>query len=134
MAFGTANVLTNYGKGVSATQVAGTTSTPPKYIAIGTGATSAARTAAVGDTGLSTEYTAVARATGVASTVTTLQTNDTFQTVGTITVAGNVAIDEAGLFTVVTSSTGTMCMSSTFPAVNLLTGDSIQITAKIQYT
>lgn len=134
MAFGTATVLTNYGKGLSATQVAGTTATPPKYIAIGTGATGAARTASAGDTALSTEYTGAARATGTVSTVTTLQTNDTFQTVGTITAGTALAVDEAGLFTVVTSSTGTICMSATFPVVNLLSGDSIQITAKIQYT
>jgi hypothetical protein len=134
MAFGTATSLTNYGKGLTASQVNGTTTTPPKFIAIGTGATGAARTAVAADSILSTEYVAVARATGTNSVVTTTQTGDTFQTIGTITAAANIAVDEAGLFTVVTSSTGTMVVSSTFPVVNLLTGDSIQITAKIQYT
>lgn len=136
MAFGTATVLTNYGKGLSATQVAGTTSTPPKYIAIGTGATTAARTAVAADTALSTEYTAGTpnRATGTVTTQTTTQTNDTFQTVGTIQANGSIAVDEAGLFTVVTASTGTLCVSATFPVVNLLSGDSIQVTGKIQYT
>lgn len=131
MAFGTATVLTNYGKGLSATQVAGTTSTPPKYVAGGTGATGAARTAAAGDTALSAELTE-GRTSGTVTTVTTTQTNDTFQTVGTITATGSRAVDEAGLFTVVTS--GTLVVSATFPVVNLLNGDSIQITGKIQYT
>lgn len=134
MAFGTATVLTNTGKALSASQVAGTTSTPPKYIALGSGATGGARTAVVADTVLTTEYTGAARATGTVSIVTTTQTGDTFQTAGTITAAGTVAVDEAGLFTVLTSSTGSMAVSATFPVVTLLAGDSILITAKIQYT
>jgi hypothetical protein len=134
MAFGTATVLTNTGIALSASQVNGTTSTPPKFIAIGSGATTAARTAIATDTVLSTEYTAVARATGTNTIVTTTVTGDTFQTVGTITAAGALAVDEAGLFMVVTSSTGNMAVSATFPVVNLLTGDSIQITGKIKYT
>ena len=134
MAFGTATILTNFGKGLTATQVNGTTSTPPKFIAIGTGATGAARTADATDTALSTEYTAVARATGSNTVVTTTQTDDTFQAVGVITAAGTIAIDEAGLFTTVTSSEAGMAVSATFPVVTLLVGDSIQITGKIQYT
>jgi hypothetical protein len=130
MAFGTATVLTNNGKGQVAKQVAGTTSLPPKYIGIGTGATGAARTAVAADTALSTEVET--RATGTPSTVTTTQTNDTFQTVGTITATAGRAVDEAGLFDAV--SAGNMFVSATFPVVNLLTGDSLQITGKVQFT
>lgn len=130
MAFGTATVLTNNGKGQVAKQVAGSTSLPPKYIGVGTGATGAARTAVAGDTALSTEVET--RATGTVTTVTTTQTNDTVQTVGTITATAGRAIDEAGLFDAV--STGNMFVSATFPVVNLLTGDSIQITGKCQFT
>lgn len=130
MAFGTATVLTNTGKALTASQVNGTTSTPPKYIGIGTGATGAARTAVVGDTALTTEVET--RANGTNSVVTTSVTNDTFQTIGTITATAGRAIDEAGTFTA--ASAGTMAISATFPVVNLLTGDSLQITAKIQYS
>lgn len=130
MPFGTATVLTNGGKGLTATQVNGSTSTPPKFIGIGVGATGAARTAVAADTALSTEVET--RANGTNTTVTTTVTNDTFQTVGTITATASRAVDEAGLFSA--SSAGTMALSATFPVVNLLTGDSIQITGKIQYT
>lgn len=130
MPFGTATVLTNNGKGQVAKQVAGTTSVPPKYIGIGTGATGAARTAVAADTALSTEVET--RANGTASTVTTTQTNDTFQTVGTITATAGRAVDEAGLFDA--ASAGNMFVSATFPVVNLLSGDSIQITGKCQFT
>lgn len=131
MAFANGVAFTNAGKGLSATQVAGTTATPPKYIGIGTGATGAARTAAAGDTALSTEVET--RASGTVSTITTTQTNDTFQTVGTITATATRTIDEIGLFSASTS--GTMALSATvLPTVGLLTGDSISVTGKIQYT
>ena len=127
MAFGTATVITTVGKALVASQVNGTTATPPKYIGIGTGATGAARTAVVGDTALSTEVET--RATGTNTIVTTTTANDTFQTVGTITATAGRAIDEAGLFTA--STAGTMVVSATFPVVNLLTSDQLQITGKI---
>jgi len=125
MPFGPATILTTLGKNLTASQVAGTTLTPPKYIAIGTGATAAARTALFSDTVLSTEI-------GTRMTGTATATADTFQTVGTYTATGAVALDEAGLFTASTS--GSMAVSSTFPVISLANGDSIQITAKIQYT
>lgn len=131
MAFGTATVTTNYGKGIFASQVAGTTTTPPKFVAGGTGATGAARTAAAADTVLSAELPE-GRTSGTVTVVTTTQTGDTFQTVGTITASASRAVDEGGLFAVSTS--GTLCLSATFPVVNLLTGDSIQFTGKIQFT
>lgn len=130
MPFGTATVLTNNGRALTASQVNGTTSTPPKFIGIGTGATVAARTAVFGDIALSTEVGP--RATGINTTQTTSFANDTFQTVGTITATSAMAIDEAGLFTAV--SGGVMAVSATFGVITLANGDSIQITAKIQYT
>lgn len=131
MAFGTATVLTNAGKALSASQLNGTTSTPPKYIGIGTGATGAARTAVAADTALSTEVET--RATGTNTVVTTSVANDTFQTVGTITCTSTAkAIDEAGLFTA--ASGGTMFLSATFAVINLQVGDSLQITGKCQYS
>lgn len=132
MAFGVATVITNVGKGIAAKRMLGATPTQlePKYVAIGTGATSAARTAAAADTALSTEVET--RATGTGSTVTTTQTNDTFQEVGTVTATASRSVDEAGLFDA--STTGNMFMSATFNVISLANGDSLQLTMKCQFT
>src|SRR5258706_15556056 len=106
MAFGTATVITNVGKGIAAKRMLGASPSQaePKFIGIGVGATGAARTAVVADTALSTEVETRASATG--STVTTSQTNDTLQEQGTVTASANRAVDEAGLFDA--STTGNM--------------------------
>lgn len=131
MPFGTATVITNGGAAIQAKRmVAATpTQTEPKYIGMGVGATGAARTAAVGDTALSTEVET--RATGSASTVTTTVTNDTYQCVGTVTATASRAVDEAGLFDA--STTGNLMVSATFPVQNLGNGDSIQFTFKNKF-
>lgn len=131
MPFGTATVITNAGAAVQAKRMVGSTptQTEPKYIGMGVGATGAARTAAVGDTALSTEVET--RATGSASTITTTVTNDTYQCVGTVTATASRAVDEAGLFDA--SSTGNMMVSATFPVQNLNNGDSIQFTFKNKF-
>jgi hypothetical protein len=131
MAFGTATVFTNKGRDIVTNRIIGA-GTEPKFIALGTGATGAARTAVVADTALSTELTE-GRATGTSSRVTTSVTNDTYQTVGTVTASGSRAVDEAGTFDVITTSSGNMGISATFPVVNLLLGDSLQITAKVVF-
>lgn len=132
MAFGTATVITNVGKGIAAKRMFGATpaQAEPKYIAMGTGATGAARTAVVGDTALSTEVET--RTAGTGSTVTTTQTNDTFQETGTVTATATRAVDEAGLFDA--STVGNMFLSATFAVVNLANGDSIAFTMKTQFT
>lgn len=132
MPFGAGTVITNVGKGICAKRLVGATPSQaePKYVAIGTGATGAARTAAVGDTALSTEVET--RATGTNSTVTTSQTNDTYQVVGTVTATTARAVDEAGIFDA--SSAGNMFFSATFSVVNLANGDSLQLTAKTQFS
>lgn len=131
MPFGTATVLTNSGKRTSADRQQTTpTRNPLKYIAIGTGATGAGRTAAAADTALSTEVET--RAAGTESIVTTTATSDTYQVVGTITATSSRAVDEAATFDA--SSTGNIGVSATFPVVNLSNGDSIQLTVKTQYT
>lgn len=133
MPFGTATVLTNKGKALFADRARttpGTYSASPKYIGIGTGATGAARTAAAADTALSTEVET--RASGTESTVTTSQTGDTYQSVGTVSITATRAVDESGLFDA--SSTGNMITSATFPVVNLSSGDSLQLTWKVQIT
>ena len=129
MAFGTATILTNGGKAITANRINGA-GTAPIYVAVGTGATGAARTAVAADTALSTVMGT--RATGTPSVVTTTQTNDSFQVVGTVTASGTAAVDEAALFDAVTA--GNMYLSATFPVVNLSAGDSIQTTLKVAYS
>ena len=134
MPFGTATVLTNKGKAMAADRLRTTPATytvAMKFLGLGTGATGAARTAVAADTALSTEL-GEGRATCTESVVTTSQTNDTTQFVGTVTATGTRAVDEAGLFDA--STTGNMGLSATFAVVNLTNGDSLQITAKIQFT
>jgi hypothetical protein len=133
MAFGVATKLTNKGVAIFADRVRttpATYTTSPKFIGIGTGATGAARTAAVGDTALSTEVET--RASGTESTVTTTVTGDTYQSQGTVSITGTRAVDESGLFDASTS--GNMFTSATFNVINLLSGDSLQLTWKAQIT
>lgn len=129
MPFGAATVSTNSLKRTLADRLQTTpTRNPPKFIGIGTGATTAARTAAAADTALSTEVET--RATGTESTVTTTNTGDTYQLVGTVTATSARAVDEAASFDA--SSAGNIGVSATMAVVNLAIGDSIQLTVKEQ--
>ncbi len=132
MPFGTATVVTNVGKGIAAKRQLGATPTQaePNFVGIGVGATGAARTAAAADTALSTPVET--RTAGTGSTVTTTQTNDTYQTVGTVTATAARSVDEAGTFDASTS--GNMDVSATFAVVSLASGDSLQLTVKKQFT
>lgn len=132
MAFGVATVLTNKGAAIFADRVRtspGTYTTSPKWIAVGTGATGAARTAVVGDTALTTEVET--RAVGTESTVTTTVTGDTYQSQGTVSITGTRALDESGLFDQLATG-GNMATSATYNVINLLSGDSIQLTWKVK--
>jgi len=131
MAFGVATVLTNKGKAMLADRLRttpATYTTAPKWIGIGTGATAAARTAAATDTALSTEVET--RAVGTESTVTTTVTGDTYQTQGTVSITANRSIDEIGTFDALT--VGNMAISATVNVISLVSGDSLQVTAKTQ--
>lgn len=133
MAFGVATVVTNKGKAMFADRLRtspGTYTTSPKFIAMGTGATAAARTAVAADTALSTEVES--RTSGTESTVTTTQTGDTYQVAGTITATTTRAVDEGGLFDA--STVGNMAVSWTQNVDSLASGDSIAYTVKIQQT
>lgn len=131
MAFGTATVITNKGVAIQAARMVGATPTQPApvFIAMGVGATAAARTAAVGDTSLSSEVET--RTTGTASVVTTTVTNDTYQCVGTVSATTTRAVDEAMLLDA--STTGNPLISATFGVQNLNNGDSIQFTFKNKF-
>lgn len=123
MAFGTATVLTTIGKRITANRVgvipAQGSVIPnaigfgiPQFCALGVGATTAARTAAVGDTSLSQEVEA-----RVSGTITQSAGSNVFQVVGTITATANRAVDEAGLFDVLftTTSTGAAAAATVLP-------------------
>lgn len=129
MAFGTATVLTNAGKAITTNRIKGV-GTEPSYVGVGVGATTAARTAVITDTALSTAVES--RVAGTSTQQTTTTTNDTYQVVGTVTATAARAVDEAGLFDA--STAGNMFLSATFPVVNLATGDSIQTTLKVQFS
>lgn len=134
MPFGVATVVTVKGKAMFADRVRttpATYTTSPKFVAAGTGATAAARTAVAADSALSTELSE-GRTSGTESIVTTTTTGDTYQVVGTVTATGVRACDEAGLFDAFT--VGNMFMSATHAVVNLAIGDSIQYTVKVQLT
>ena len=134
MPFGTGTVVTNKGKAIFADRVRTSPATytnAPKYPGMGTGATAATRTAAAGDTALSTEVE-TPRSAGTESIVTTTVTGDTYQVQGTITASATRVVDEAGLFDATTA--GNMFTSATFPVINLASGDSIQFTWKVQLT
>lgn len=123
--------MTNLGKAIYADRVRttpATYTTSPKYVAIGTGATSAARTASASDTALSSAVES--RTSGTESTTTTTNTGDTYQVVGTITATAARAVDEAGLFDA--STAGNMFASATFAVVNLASGDSLQLTWQVK--
>lgn len=104
--------------------------TTPTYIAVGTGATAVAAT----DTTLQTETSTsgLSRATSTVSLVTTSVTNDTAQWLKSFSVSGSVAVTESGVLNA--SSVGTLLVRQTFSAINVVNGDTLQITWKIQMT
>lgn len=100
------------------------------YIAVGTGTNAFA----AGDTALQTETSGsgLTRAQGTVSLVTTTTTNDTAQVTKTFTVTGTVAVTESGVFNA--SSSGTLLCRQTFSAINVVDGDTLQVTWKVQLT
>jgi hypothetical protein len=124
-----ADKITNSGLAISTNLISGIGGTVPKYIQIGTGTTAPA----AADTALQTP-TNDARVSGTVTRLTTTATNDSWQTVGTITAVGAVACTEAGTFDAAGTGTpatgGNIYGRSTFSAVNLAIGDAIQVTAK----
>lgn len=130
-AFGVATVITNKGKAMFADRLRtspGKYTTSPKFLAMGTGAHTAARTAVAADTALSTEVET--RTSGTESTTTTTQTEDTYQVVGTIAATATRKVDEMGLFDA--STVGNMFLSATLEEDVLNSGDSIEWKVKAQ--
>lgn len=97
----------------------------------GTGTGAAASANAVTTTG-----TTEARTSATQSNVTTTVTNDTMQSVGSITAAAGVTITEVGLFDAAGTGSpptgGNMDVYYDFTGVVLLTGDGIAFTSKVK--
>jgi len=129
-----ATVVTNVGKGIIAKRMFGATPTQsePKFIAWGTSGSSDAN---VADTTIANGgYTEgpESRVTGTGSAVTTTNTNDTHQIVGTITASAGRTVTVAGVLDASTS--GNLYVKGNFTGIVLNTGDSIQFTFKVQFT
>lgn len=105
----------------------------PLYLQWGTGSGAAASANAV-----TTTSTTEARTLGTSSQVTTTQTNDTYQVVGTVTALGARAITEVGVFDAAGSGSpptgGNMGIYGDFSVINLNSGDSIVFTVKVAFT
>lgn len=124
-----ANLMTNAGFAGVASRINGAGSEAAfTWIAVGTGTTAAN----VADTALQTELavSGLSRANSTASRVTTTQTNDTAQLVNTFTVTGTAAVTESGVLNA--ASTGVLACRQVFSAINVVSGDSLQMTWKIK--
>jgi len=123
-----ANLVTTAGKALVAGRINGSGSpAAATYIAIGIGTTAAA----VGDTALESEITTNGgqRAAATVSLTTTDTTNDTARLVLTFNFTGSFAVTEAGALNA--ASTGTLLNRQVFSAVNVVSGDSLQVTIDI---
>lgn len=123
------NLVTNAGFAGIASRINGAGSEAAfTYIAVGTGTTAAA----AADTTLETEVadSGLSRANSTASRVTTTQTNDTAQLVNTFTVTGTKAVTESGVLNA--ASNGVLLCRQVFSAINVVNGDSLQVTWKVK--
>jgi hypothetical protein len=122
--------ITNAGRDIITNLLSGLGGTVPKYVGWGTGATGALETA----TSLSTESgDETPRATGTPTRQVITHANDTYQVVGTMTVATNPkTITNAGLFDA--DAAGNLFMLASFTGLALDVGDSIEFTFKAQFT
>jgi hypothetical protein len=124
-----ATFVTNSGLDIITNRILGA-GTEPKFVAWGTGVGTTAKT----DTTLFAEVNADGRTSGTSSRVSTSVTNDTYQVVGTIVATAGETITNAGLFDIITSSTGNLFLKGDFAGLPLSLGDSIQFTFKAQFT
>lgn len=119
------NLITTAGKAGVASRINGSGGEAAfTYIALGTGTTAAA----IGDTTLETELAAsgLSRANATASRVTTDTTDDTARLIYTFSVTDTVAVTESGVLNA--GAAGVLLARQVFSAVNVVNGDSLQIT------
>lgn len=124
------NLITNNGAQAVAAMINGAVSYPVfQYIGVGTGTA----TATITGTTLTAEIldSGLARGTATASRVTTDVTNDTAQLVLSFSATGTKAVTESGLFNHIGTAAGTMLAWQVFSAINVVSGDTLQITWKI---
>lgn len=123
------NVVTNAGKAAVAGLILNDVSVDDfDYIAVGTGTTSELAT----DTTLETEITTGGgeRAAAVGTRVTTAVTNDTAQLAYTFSFTASFAVTESGVLNA--ASAGDLLCRKTFSAYNVVNGDSLEVTWKVQ--
>jgi len=119
------NLITNAGVAGVASRINGAGGEAAfDYIALGTGTTTENAT----DTALEAEITSGGgeRASATVSRTTTDVTNDTATNVNTFTFTSSFAITESGVFNA--SSGGTMLSRKVFSAMNVVSGDALEIT------
>lgn len=120
-----ANLITTAGKAGVASRLNGSGAEAAfTYIAIGTGIVAAD----AADTTLGTEIAANGgqRANSTASRATTDTTNDTARLVNTFTFTGSYAVTESGILNA--GAAGTLLARQVFAAINVASGDSLQVT------
>ena len=120
------DLITNLGKGIWTGAVAALAAAP-KFGMWGTGSGQTAASTALAAAAAPTTTTAV---TGTISQQTTTTTNDTLQVLATITAGSTLAITEFATTTNATISSGSMTQYGSFTAINVVSGDSINFTAK----
>lgn len=120
-----APLVTNAGKAIITNRIKGS-GTEPTYIGIGTGSTAeaATQTALVGEV--------ETRVSGTTTQQTTTATNDTWQNTATLSITATRALQESGCFDA--SSAGNMFCRGVFAVINLVSGDTITPTWKVQFT
>lgn len=122
------NLITSAGKAGAASRLNGSgAETAFTFLAVGTGTTAAA----AGDTTLETEIvdSGLARAAATCTRVTTTVANDTAQLDKTWSVSGTKAVTECGILN--DASVGVLLGRQVFSAVNVVSGDSLQIIYKV---
>jgi hypothetical protein len=130
-----ASLVVSTGKAIISGRMFGTSPSQaePRYLGWGTGAGAGSASS----TDVSTPATE-ARATGTSTQFTTTVTNDTHQVVGTLTANANKTITNVGIFDA--AGTGSPPSGGVLYAIfdglsqALNSGDSIQLTARVQYT
>lgn len=121
------NTIPTRGKQIVAEQAGGTTAAPVTAVAIGIGTPSA--------TALGSEISSGGGSRGAAtvSNETTTTTGDTEQWIKSFTFSSSFAVTEEGLFDN-NGSGGNMLASQSFSVINVVSGDVLQITHKVQVT
>lgn len=129
------NLITTVGKAAAADLLGGVNSIAAfTSIGVGIGTTAANVAATTLETEKKADGTAasgvhaLANASVTNTLVTTDTTNDTLQLVGTIAFTASLAVTESGVFNADTN--GTLLARQVFSAINVVSGDSLELTWK----